>query len=131
MSHDRLAARHVFVADDDVEMRQLLVTVLRREGYEVSEASGGSELLEALRASEHRPPDLVISDVEMPRGNGLRVLASVRRSHPEVPVVLITAFGSPEVHREADRLGAAMVLDKPFRFDALREIVQNLMSRRT
>ena len=58
-------------------------------------------------------------------------LAQAGASDSLLQPLLITAFGSPEVHREADRLGAAMVLDKPFRFDALREIVQNIMSHRT
>jgi len=119
----------VFVADDDSEMRGLIAAILRADGFDVSESPDGVTLLEALRASEHGPPDLLISDVEMPRASGLRVLASVRRSHPTLPVVLITAFGSPEVHREARLLGASAVLDKPFGFAVLRDLVHDLLCR--
>jgi len=120
----------VFVADDDSEMRGLIAAILRADGIDVSESPDGITLLEALREAEDGPPDLLISDIEMPRGNGLRVLASVRRSHPTLPVVLITAFGSPEVHREARLLGASAVLDKPFGFAALRNLVHELLRRR-
>ena len=123
----RIRPARVFVADDDPEMRGLIAAILRREGFEVNESADGSELLEALRCSLEEPPDLVISDIEMPRATGLRVLASVKRAFPRVPVVLITAFGSPEVHHEAGRLGASAVVDKPFRFAALRELVLKLI----
>jgi DNA-binding response OmpR family regulator len=119
----------ILVADDDSEMRDLIATILRQDGHEVHEAPDGAAVLEALRSSS-RTADLLISDVEMPRGTGLQVLASVRRTHPLLPVVLITAFGSPELHREARRLGAAATLDKPFGFGELRGLVRTVIGRK-
>ncbi len=116
------------MADDDPEMRGLIASLLRQDGYEVSESPDGSAVLEALRSCPQSPPDLLISDVEMPRSSGLRVLAAVKRSFPHLPVVLITAFGSAEVHREARRLGAAAVLDKPFGISDLRDLVRRLLA---
>ena len=73
-------------------------------------------------------PDLVVTDVQMPGATGMRVLSHVRRAHPTVPVILITAFGSAELHAQAKRLGAATVLDKPFDLAELRKLVQRLLS---
>lgn len=125
--------RWILVADDEEEMRNLLSTVLRTDGYTVSEAKDGQELLSMLvakTASDGSPisPDLVVTDVQMPGATGMRVLAHVRRAHPTVPVILITAFGSAELHAQAKRLGAATVLDKPFNLVELRKLIQRLLS---
>lgn len=125
--------RWVLVADDDEEMRSLLSSVLRLDGYMVSEAKDGQELLSMLvekTAPDGSPisPDLVVTDVQMPGATGMRVLSHLRRAHPTVPVILITAFGSAELHTQAKRLGAATVLDKPLDMAELRKRVQRILS---
>lgn len=125
--------RWILVADDEEEMRSLLSSVFRSDGYTVSEAKDGQELLSMLvakTAPDGSPiaPDLVVTDVQMPGATGIRVLAHVRRAHPTVPVILITAFGSAELHAQAKRLGAATVLDKPFELSELRKLIQRLLS---
>lgn len=125
--------RWILVADDEEEMRTLLSSVFRSDGYTVSEAKDGQELLSMLvakTAPDGSPiaPDLVVTDVQMPGATGIRVLAHVRRAHPTVPVILITAFGSAELHAQAKRLGAATVLDKPFELSELRKLIQRLLS---
>lgn len=122
-------APRVVIAEDDVEMRGLLSSMLRQDGYEVIEAEDGDALLALLRTWPGAPPAMVISDVQMPRATGLRALAWIRRTLPEVPVVLITAFGSPEVHREGARLGARAVLDKPFVLASLRAMVRGILAQ--
>ncbi|HLM76119.1 MAG TPA: response regulator [Polyangiaceae bacterium] len=125
--------RWIVVADDDDEMRSLLSGLFRADGFVVSEAKDGQELL-AMLVAKTAPdgtaiaPDLVITDVQMPGATGIRVLSHVRRAHPTVPVILITAFGSVELHAQASRLGAATVLDKPFDVSELRRLVQRLLS---
>jgi CheY-like chemotaxis protein len=125
--------RWIVVADDDDEMRSLLSGLFRADGFVVSEAKDGQELL-AMLVAKTAPdgtsiaPDLVITDVQMPGATGIRVLSHVRRAHPTVPVILITAFGSVELHAQARRLGAATVLDKPFDVGVLRKLVQRLLS---
>jgi CheY-like chemotaxis protein len=123
----------VLVADDDEDMRKLLSDVLREDGFTVSEARDGQELLAMLvekTAPDGTPiaPDLVVTDVQMPGATGMRVLSHVRRAHPTVPVILITAFGSAELHAQAKRLGAATVLNKPFDLGDLRKLIQRLLS---
>jgi DNA-binding NtrC family response regulator len=124
-----VAKARIFVADDDPEMRNLLVTVLRHDGHEVREACDTETLLRAIAASPEPPPQLVISDVQMPGSSGLRALAWVRRRYPSLPFILITAFGSPELHAQAARLGVTAMLDKPFSFTALRELARKLVGQ--
>lgn len=120
--------RHALVAEDDDELRRLLVNSLRAEGFEVTEARDGSELLEHLGSllSERAQPllDLVVTDVRMPGFNGLNILAGLRREAWATPVILITAFGDPKLHAEARRLGALAVFDKPFDMNDLRDFIR-------
>jgi DNA-binding NtrC family response regulator len=116
----------VFVADDDDELRAVLVEALRDEGYVVVEARDGIELLTKLSDSMHDPaerPDVVVADVRMPKLSGLGVLEELKRAHVSLPVVLITGFAPHSVAVVAKRLGAVGVLKKPFELDDLRTAV--------
>jgi CheY-like chemotaxis protein len=125
---------HILLADDDDEMRSLLATTLRRDGYEVEEAVNGADLLVRIARSlldigggrVVRAPDLVITDVRMPGFTGLEVLAALRDKAPKVPVIVITAFGDLETHQEAMQLGASAMFDKPFDLEDLRVAALNL-----
>lgn len=133
VTNGRQSKPWVLVADDDEEMRALVSGALRTDGFSVSEAKDGQELLSMLvekTAADGSPiaPDLVVTDVQMPGATGLRVLSHLRRAHSTVPVILITAFGSVELHAQAKRLGAATVLDKPFDLQSLRSLVRRLVS---
>jgi len=116
----------VLLAEDDHEMRRLLVSTLRREGCDVIEARTGTQLSEQIAlAHENNPPsiDLIISDVRMPGRSGLDVLGGLRRSERTTPMILITAFGDSETHAQAHRLGVLAVFNKPFELDDLRTLV--------
>lgn len=124
---ERLARQRprVIVAEDHLEMRALISDMLRLEGYEVTEARDGAALLdlivETLHPSEDpQIPDLIITDIWMPGCTGLEVLARLRRFDWATRVIVITAFGDEVAHAEARRLGAALVLDKPFELATLR-----------
>lgn len=124
------SAPRAVLAEDDPEMRALVRAVLQRDGYEVMEARNGPELAmlvrsEVLQPRMGLPADLIITDVVMPGRTGLDVLAWLRSCDWATPVVLVTAFGSAELHEEARRLGAA-VLDKPFDLEELRRLVRSL-----
>ncbi|GAB3163528.1 SpoIIE family protein phosphatase [Microbispora hainanensis] len=120
-SHDGSAARsggsavpaRVLVADDNADMRGYLVRLLKGAGYLVSTAGDGMEALDAVRADA---PDLVISDVMMPRIDGLSLVAALR-SDPRtaaVPVVLLSARAGQEASIEGLQAGADDYLVKPF-----------------
>jgi CheY-like chemotaxis protein len=115
----------VLVADDDPAMRSMLGASLRRRGLEVDECRDGTELLErleSLRLGDDRP-SLVVSDLRMPDVTGLDVVHWIGRWLPEVPVILITAFGDAQTHKRAKALGAAAVIDKPFDLEEFHEHV--------
>ena len=117
----------VLVAEDDVELRKLIATTLRHDGYEVIEATNGMELLDSLEmVVEGRQPYAIVSDVRMPLLSGMDVLAVIRASSTQVPVILITAFGDVDTHGEAHDLGAVAILDKPFDLSALTTLLGSL-----
>ena len=110
----------VLVVEDDQEMRALLRRILEATGYRVLERGGADGLPEALRDVR---VDVVVLDKEMPGTGGLQALAQLRRSHPRLPVILITAFGGPDVERRALALGATRYLEKPF---PLRHLIESV-----
>jgi DNA-binding response OmpR family regulator len=119
----------ILLAEDDEELRKLIAATLRGEGYEVIETTNGMELLDALEMMiGSRLPHAIVSDIRMPLLSGMDVLAVIRASSAEVPVVLITAFGDVESHVEAHDLGAVAILDKPFDMSALTALLGSLES---
>lgn len=117
--------RRILIAEDDTELRRLLALALTGDGYEVVEAVDGRGLIEQI--AKLWLIDAVISDVRMPGRSGLDVLAGFRRADWTTPFVLITAFGSEELHERAYVLGASAVFDKPFELDELRNVIRALV----
>ena len=123
----------VLLAEDDDELRRLLARKLRRQGCDVVEARTGTQLVELVveltvePVATEKAASLVISDLRMPGRSGLDVLRLLRRSNVTVPMILMTAFGSREVHDEAKMLGAAAVFDKPVDLDELTAAAVELL----
>jgi DNA-binding NtrC family response regulator len=112
------------VVDDDAGMRKLVKDLLAWEGIDTRELPGGEGLSEAVGGEE---VSLVVLDKEMPGSCGLDLVAYLSRRCPEVPLIVITAFGGPTVRAEALARGATIYLDKPFRVgDFLRAVRQAL-----
>jgi CheY-like chemotaxis protein len=116
----------VLVVDDDDEMRTVLRRMLESDGYDVTEQSRATHVVEALRQMSF---DLVILDKEMPGLTGLDLLPVLRREFPQLPVVFVTAFGGRQVASTALRLGATSYLEKPFRLAHLRDAIDGVFSR--
>ena len=120
----------VLIADDDDGMRSLLSDTLKHSGYRVIECSDGLDLMEHLSSMlEDRSSldvDLIVSDVRMPWVTGLEVLRCTRDCVGYPPFLLITAFPDEDTHAEAQRLGAALMLSKPFEMDYFLEVVRTL-----
>ena len=113
------ALGRVMVADDDGAMRDLLADVLRRHGYQVVLARSGCELLALLEdemtdAEMPAADTVIISDIRMPKLDGLTVLGRLRSLGWQIPIIMITAFGDAETHERARSLGATATIDKPF-----------------
>jgi two-component system, NtrC family, response regulator AtoC len=114
-----MQATRILVADDEPNLRRVLVTLLRRDGYEVVQASNGAEAIEMLS----QEIDVVITDLRMPEADGMEVLRSASRGFPQVPVIMITAYGSVGQAVEAIKAGAFDYIEKPFEQDLIRAIV--------
>lgn len=112
-------------------MRRVLCDRLEIEGYRVIAIEDGKTLAQCLRTGRCHDQavafDLVISDIRMPGESGLAVLEDLRHRDWATPVILITAFGDHETHEESRRVGANVILDKPFELDHLLNIVKRVV----
>jgi CheY-like chemotaxis protein len=118
----------VLVADDDDDMRALVIATLHADGCSTAEAHDGDELLKLLRDALDAPdlrPDVIVADVKMPGLSGFGVLAALQRAKSSLPVILITVMTDNSIHVVAKRLGAVGVLNKPFDPDDLVTAVRN------
>lgn len=121
---------HILLAEDNHDMRELLAMSLRKNGYKVTEFADGLSMLERYfsvdSAQEDAAFDLVISDVRMPGLTGMEILQDMYDHKGFPPVILITAFGDEETHKQAYLLGAVAMFDKPFNIEDLIAKVQEI-----
>ncbi len=119
----------ILLAEDDYEMRKLLAWSLRNQGYSVIECADGTCILRKLGFGEdkHEQSDLIVSDIRMPGVTGLEVLEANRVFDELPPIILITAFPDKKTVAEAEKLGAAAILAKPFDIDELLSHVHRLL----
>jgi two-component system, chemotaxis family, chemotaxis protein CheY len=120
-------APNVLIVEDDAATRRLYKFMLTNGGYPVIEAEDGVAALEQL-AQHHC--DLVITDMNMPRMDGMELIQAIRRDHNDVYVILITAFGTPDTEKHARRIGANDYLAKPFDFEELERRVRMFFESR-
>jgi DNA-binding NtrC family response regulator len=112
----------VLIVDDEPLIRWSLAETLTDQGYGILEAKDGLGAIETLKGSA-RPVDVILLDYRLPDSNDLRLLASIRALSPRSRVVLMTAFGTPEVAAEALRLGAVCVVGKPLEMQDVGALV--------
>jgi two-component system response regulator PilR (NtrC family) len=117
----------ILVVDDEKSMREFLAIMLKKEGYDVILADGGETALDVLRREQ---VDLVVTDVRMPKTDGLAVLKAAKDLSPNTVVIVITAFASTETAVEAMKLGAYDYITKPFKLDEIKLIVANALERK-
>jgi DNA-binding NtrC family response regulator len=115
----------VLVIDDEPSVADALKVILSDSGYQVAVAMSGREALEKLGK---RRFDLAITDVRLPDMSGLDVLRHLRRSHPGVLAIIITAHHTPELAAESLSLGAVAVLPKPFSPSDLLTVINTAFS---
>ena len=114
----------VLVVDDEALLRWSLAELLRQRGHSVIEAANADHARDAITHSSE-PIDVVLLDYRLPDSNDLRLLEEVRRRLPQSAVVLMTAFGTPEVMQAALDRGAYCVLNKPFDLHGVERLVTN------
>jgi len=114
-------AVRVLVVDDEALIRWSVSETLIDRGYEVVETGDGRSARAA--AADAADFSVVLLDYRLPDSDNLSLLASLRSSLPDAQIILMTAFGSPDVVRGALELGAYRVVSKPFEMDAIADLV--------
>ncbi|HEY7726483.1 MAG TPA: sigma-54 dependent transcriptional regulator [Anaeromyxobacteraceae bacterium] len=121
-----MSFRSVLIVDDDESMRHLLSVILRDHGWESRAVSSGEEALRELAARDH---DLVLSDVRMPKMDGIALLSRALEIRPDVVFIAMSAYGSHEAALEAVKAGAYDYLRKPFRPDEVVLVIRKAEER--
>ncbi len=126
--------RSLLVIDDDPDLCGMLEHLFKERGFDVVTASDGEE---GLRLSRERRPDLIILDILMPKMGGIEVLAALKRAHPDLPVIVVSAGGEHTLDEASVamfsriRLGAGRVFDKPVNLKELAATVDELLERKS
>src|SRR5438046_929421 len=117
----------ILVVDDEEIMREILETLLSREGYSVRSAASGAEGLDLARSV---PFDAAIVDVMMPGMDGMTLLDELKKLDDDLPVMMITAYASVENAIAAMKRGAFDYITKPFKNDEVLVVVRNALAQR-
>ncbi len=117
----------ILVVDNEKSMREMLSIALEKEGYEVETARNGEVAVEMVENSTF---DVVITDINMPRSNGIDVLDAVNRVRPGTPVIMMTGYASPETAVETMKKGAYDYITKPFNMDDFKLVIRNASEKK-
>ena len=112
----------ILIVDDEKSMRDFLKILLVKEGYEVIVAGDGEQALAAL---DKNRIDLVVSDIRMPGISGLELLAKIKDESEDIPVIMITAFASPNDAVQAMKNGAYNYISKPFNVEEIKSVIHS------
>jgi len=121
--------KKVLIVDDEETLTWSMAKSLSRDRdkYEVIIANNGREALGLLKKDKI---DLVISDIRMPDINGLDLLVRIKMEHPQTKVIIMTAYGSSDVQKEANRRGSLFYIEKPFEINDIRKIIIDLIGKK-
>ena len=114
----------ILIIDDDKLVRKVFKMTLMKEGYDILEAEDGPTGLQLIRSER---PDLTLTDYQMPGMNGIEVLAEIRKTKTNMPVIILTAFGDVVLTIKAIQLGAFDFLEKPVNPELLKTTIKNAL----
>ncbi|MDH3328727.1 MAG: sigma-54 dependent transcriptional regulator [Desulfobulbaceae bacterium] len=118
----------ILIIDDELSMREFLKILLEKDGHTVEMAANGSSALELAASNDF---DLVVSDIRMPGMSGLDLLAELKKINGDLPVIMITAFASPEDAVVAMKNGAYDYITKPFKVEEIKKVIKSATARKT
>jgi DNA-binding NtrC family response regulator len=121
----------IIICDDEKEILRYLKKILHSHGYTADIYAEGKTLLDRLEADTSYLPDLLVQDINMPGISGIEILKKVRYLRPELPVVIMTAFGSIDSAVESIKLGAYDYITKPFPKEKLLGVLEKALERET
>ncbi len=116
----------ILIVDDERAVRQILIRGFEGRDYLITEASDGIDAMRKLKAAEF---DFVISDIAMPKMDGIRLLAQVKENFPDTRVIMITGYPDEYIERDLTKAGADYCFTKPFRNGAIFRTVNSLAER--
>jgi two-component system response regulator PilR (NtrC family) len=116
----------VLVVDDERSMRDFLKILLEKEGHKVATADNGEKALQILG---NQPIDVVVSDIRMPGLSGIELLEAIKEEFADLPVIMITAFASPDDAVLAMKNGAFDYISKPFNVDEIKSVIESATSK--
>ncbi len=121
--------KKVLIVDDEETLTWSMAKSLSKDKdkYEVLIANNGREALQLLKTNKI---DLVITDIRMPDINGLDLLVMIKKEFAETKVIIMTAYGSSDVQKEANQRGSLFYIEKPFEISEIRKIIINLIGKR-
>jgi len=120
-------SKRILVADDDKVIRDAVTWFLEFMGFEVALAGNG---IEALAVFLESPFDLVLTDLQMPAMDGLRLASHIKERSPSTPVILLTGCDRETVWKKVERASVDSVIFKPFRLKDLQRTVQGALASR-
>jgi len=118
----------LLIVDDQKGIRRLLTEVFLEYGYDIESCGNGIKALEVIPQFK---PDLIIMDVKMPGMNGIDVLKKLREKDKDIQVIMMTAYGDQYYVNQAEELGIAGFIIKPFDLNALKQQVGELLGDKT
>ena len=119
---------NILIVDDEPQVAEVLAKSLSRQGHRTTVVHSGEDALKAIGTTS---PDALFLDVSMPGVNGLDVLAEVRRTKPQLAVVVITGHATPEEVEQVKKLGAVDVIPKPAALTHYHRAIERLHSKKS
>jgi len=123
-----MAQGYLLVVDDNIGIRRLLNELLTQEGYIVETADNGIKCILRVLKNE---PDLIIMDAKMPGKSGLETVSELRKSYPDLPIIMISAYSEmPLINQALENGSIEYFLQKPFDLNQVRNLVKTLVKKR-
>jgi DNA-binding NtrC family response regulator len=116
----------ILVVDDDAIVIKSCRRILEAEGFEVTAVPGADEALEKVKYYEF---DLLLMDVKMPKHDGIFLMREIKKNWPDIPIIVMSGYPTPETIADVLKLGATQFIPKPFRPDELTKVVRQVLQK--
>jgi DNA-binding NtrC family response regulator len=123
---DRAQKMRILVVDDDAIVIRSCKYILEAEGFEVVTVSSAENALQAIRQNDF---DLLLIDVKMPKHDGLFLMQEIKKNLPDIPIVVMSGYPTPETVSDVFKLGATQFIPKPFRPDELAQLIHQVIQK--
>jgi DNA-binding NtrC family response regulator len=116
----------ILVVDDDAIVIKSCRRILEAEGFEVMTVSGADEALEKVKCNDF---DLLLMDVKMPKHDGIFLMREIKKNWPNIPIIVMSGYPTPETITDVLKLGATQFIPKPFRPDELTKVIRQVLQK--